>query len=226
LHWPPGIRHKHKKGILAVDLPGHGKSTGKPEATIAAYAKVLFEFMDILGIERAVLCGHSMGSAIAQRMSLDHPERVEGLIQIGAGAKLGVHPKLIKAASRADTYPQAVEQILAWSFSQQADQKLVRLAGKRMNELSPDILKADFEACNNFDIRAEVAEIKQPTLIICGEDDQMTPVKFSEYLAEKIRNSKLEFIPSAGHMVMLEKPEPVARLIDDFISELPQSRRI
>jgi pimeloyl-ACP methyl ester carboxylesterase len=55
---------------------------------------------------------------------------------------------------------------------------------------------------------------------MCGEDDRMTPVRFSQYLADKIPNSRLEIIPSAGHMVMLEKPEIVAKLIKDFLTEM------
>jgi pimeloyl-ACP methyl ester carboxylesterase len=220
LYWPPEIRHLARGNILAVDLPGHGKSKGDPHGSIEAYAQAMLKFMDQMDIDQAVLCGHSMGSAIAQRMSLDSPERVRGVILVGAGAKLRVHPQLIEDVSRPKTYPQAVTQIMEWSFSRHADQNLVRLAGERMKENSPSILSADFEACNDFDIRDEVGEIKQPALIICGEDDQMTPVRFSAYLAENIQGSRLAVIPEAGHMVMLEKPEEVAELMSEFLEDL------
>ena len=222
LFWPPEIRHLVGRDILAVDLPGHGESHGNWKDSIEAYAEVLLEFMDLLAIDQAVLGGHSMGSAIAQRMCLDYPERVNGLILVGAGARLRVHPQLIEDCSQPETYPQAVSQIMAWSFSRHADRKLVRLAGERMKEISPSVLLADFQACNNFDIRNEVGEIKQPTLIICGQDDQMTPVKFSEFLAENIRGSRLVIIPGAGHMVMLEKPVVAAVLIDEFLEPLAE----
>jgi pimeloyl-ACP methyl ester carboxylesterase len=220
LFWPPDIRHLSVGGILAIDLPGHGESSGDCEDAIEAYAHTLLKFMDRLEIEQAVLGGLSMGGAIAQQMCLDYPERVNGLILVSTGAKLRVYPQLIEDCRRLETYPQAVSQILEWSFSQHADQKLVSLAGERMKEVSPRVLLSDFEACNAFDIRDSVGDIKQPTLIISGEDDQMTPVKFSEYLAEKINGSRLEIIPEAGHMVMLEKPLVVAGLIDKFLGEL------
>ena len=220
LYWPPEIRHRAGRDILAIDLPGHGESKGGPRDSIEAYAQALLDFMDLLEIDQAVLCGHSMGSAIAQRMSLDSPDRVYGLILVGAGAKLRVHPQLIEDCSQPDTYPQAVSQIMAWSFSQHADQRLMRLASERMKEVSPGVLLTDFQACNAFDIRDEVGEIKQPTLIICGDDDQMTPVKFSEFLADNIHRSRLEVIPGAGHIVMLEKPEVVAVLIDEFLEQM------
>jgi len=220
LSWAPEIRHRGGGGILAIDLPGHGESSGNVEESIEAYVLVMVEFLDKLEINQAVLAGHSMGGAIAQRMSLDYPDRVKGLILVGAGAKLGVNPQLIRDCSSEESYPKAISQILEWSFSQQADQKLVRLAGERMEEMSPTVLLADFKTCNAFDIREQVGEIQQPTLIICGEDDQMTPVRFSQYLAENIHGSRLAVIPGAGHMVMLEKPEIVAKLVDNFMDEI------
>lgn len=220
LYWPPEIRHMAGGGILAIDLPGHGNSKGECTESIEAYTHAMLGFMDLLEIDQAVLAGHSMGSAVAQRLSLDYPERVKGLILVGAGAKLGVYPRLIQDCSSEESYPKAISQILEWSFSQQADQKLVRLAGERMEEMSSTVLHADFNACSAFDIRGHVGEIKQPTLIICGADDQMTPVRFSEYLAERIRRSRLEVVPEASHMVLLEKPEIVAKLVDDFMDEI------
>jgi pimeloyl-ACP methyl ester carboxylesterase len=217
LYWPLEIRHMPGRGILAIDLPGHGESSGDVVQSIEAHVLAMLDFLDNLGINQAVLAGHSMGSAIAQRMSLDHPDRIKGLILVGSGAKLRVHPQLIEYCRSEETYTKAVSQVVEWSFSQQADQKLVRLAEERMKAVSPSVLLTDFKACNEFDIRERVGYIKQPTLIICGEDDQMTPVRFSGYLAEKIRGSRLEVIPEAGHMVMLEKPEIVARLVDDFM---------
>ncbi len=222
LFWPPDIRHLSVGGILAIDLPGHGESSGDCEDAIEAYAHTLLEFMDLLEIEQAVLGGHSMGGAVAQQVCLDYPERVNGLILVGSGAKLRVHPQLIEDCHRQETYPQAVSQILEWSFSQHADQKLVSMAGERMKDIPPSVLLSDFEACNAFDIRDSVGDIKQPTLIIYGEDDQMTPPRFSKYLAEKIHGSRLEIIPEASHMVMLEKPEAVAGFIDEFLEDIAQ----
>lgn len=217
LYWPPEIRRLPGRKVLAIDLPGHGASSGGAEETIEAYAEGVKEFLDRLQIDQAVLCGHSMGSAVVQMLCLDHRERVAGMVLIGGGAKLRVNPQLIEDCSRPETSQQAMAQILEWSFSPQADRKLVELAGARMEEVPPAVLLADFAACNAFNIIDEVEEIEQPALIICGEDDQMTPVKFSSYLADKIKDSRLEIIPGAGHMVMLEKAQVVAQLIDNFL---------
>ncbi len=220
LHWPSEIRRMSGESILVIDLPGHGASPGEGKEVIDAYASDVIGFMDDLGIDQAVITGHSMGSAIAQMLSLDYPERVKALILIGTGAKLRVHPKLIQFCSSESTYPEAVSQVMEWAFNPQADQRLVELAGERMADTSHEVVHKDFLACDAFDIRDRVKDINQPMLVICGSEDQMTPVRFSQFLVEELPEAHLEIIPNAGHMVMLELPEIVANLIREFIEEL------
>jgi pimeloyl-ACP methyl ester carboxylesterase len=220
LHWPSEIRRMSGENILAIDLPGHGASPGEGKEVIDAYASDVIGFMDDLGINQAVITGHSMGSAIAQMLSLDYPERVKALILIGTGAKLRVHPKLIQFCSSESTYPEAVSQVMEWAFTPQADQRLVELAGERMADTSHTVVHKDFLACDAFDIRDRVKDINQPVLVICGSEDQMTPVRFSQFLIEELPEAHLEIIPNAGHMAMLEQPEIVANLIRKFIEAL------
>ena len=226
LHWPAEVRHLAGEDILAIDLPGHGASDGEGKETIDAYTGSVLEFMDYMDVGQAVIAGHSMGSAIAQRMSLDSSERVRGLILIGAGAKLSMHPKLIEYCSSESTYPEAVSLIMEWAFSSRADQCLVDLAGQRMAELPASVLQGDFLACDAFDVRDRVEEIEQPALVICGADDQMTPVRFSEFLTDRLHMARLEIVPHAGHMVMLEQPEIVAELIKNFLNEIHADEKI
>ena len=100
-------------------LPGHGKSAGSPQPTIAAYAAALLDWLQKLGLEQAVLVGHSMGSAIAMWLALERPDLVTGLGLLGSSARLAVNPALIAGASQADTFPQAVDTVIQWSFSHQ-----------------------------------------------------------------------------------------------------------
>ena len=89
-----------------------------------------------------------------------------------------------------------------------------------MMKTSPEVIYSDFEACDKFNVMSRLKEIKLPTLIICGLEDQVTPVKYSEYLKNNIPNSRLEIIANAGHMVMLEKPEELNERLEKFIKEL------
>jgi pimeloyl-ACP methyl ester carboxylesterase len=94
---------------------------------------------------------------------------------------------------------------------------------EEMRKIALEVLLGDFEACDKFDIVERVSGIKVPTLIICGEDDKLTPVKYSEYLKANIQHSKLEIVVGAGHMVMLEKPKEFNKILDEFIKEIGNS---
>ena len=90
-----------------------------------------------------------------------------------------------------------------------------------MLEIRPPVLLGDLLACNEFDVTSQLDKIKAPTLIICGAEDQMTPLKFSELLQAGIANSQLHVLDHAGHMVMLEQPDVVADLLKQFIDNIP-----
>jgi pimeloyl-ACP methyl ester carboxylesterase len=90
-----------------------------------------------------------------------------------------------------------------------------------MAETRSSVLYGDFLACDEFDIRDRLEEIRQPTLIVCGTDDQMTPVRQAQFLVSGIPNSMLKLIPNAGHMVMLEQPQMVAAAISEFVGAIP-----
>jgi pimeloyl-ACP methyl ester carboxylesterase len=206
--------------VLALDLPGHDRSGAKGSDSISSYTASVVDLLDDLEIDQVVLAGHSMGSAILLLLYLQHPERVKGLILLGGGAKLPVNPELIRYCSQEETYPKVVSMVMKWSFSPAADRRLVELAGERMAETPSTIVLGDFQACAGFDVRDRLGEIKAETLIICGVDDKMAPRRFSEYLASEIPKARLEIVPEAGHMVMLEKPEIVASLIKEFLDEI------
>ncbi len=72
-------------------------------------------------------------------------------------------------------------------------------------------------ACDAFDETERIEQIRQPVLVICGNEDRMTPLRQSQYLAEHIPGAVLKTIPDAGHMVMLEKPQPVADILRGFL---------
>ena len=220
LFWSAEVRRLPNHKVYAIDLPGHGKSSGQAIQSIAEFAKQIKKWLDSLGLFRATLIGHSMGSAIAIELALMYSENVLGLGLIGAGAKLSVSPHIIEQLSTPSTYQSAVQKIITWSFSADTQKRLVELAAKRMAEVRPSVLLSDFLACNKFDEMKRINKISQQTIIICGAEDQMTPLRYSHFLADRIPNSKLAIIPGAGHMVMLEQPAMVAEKITDFLHDI------
>jgi pimeloyl-ACP methyl ester carboxylesterase len=219
LHWPPELRRISGRSVLALDLPGHGRSDGPGRGRIEDYAADVAGFLEALGVTRAVLGGHSMGGAIAQMIALDHPERVAGLVLIGTGAKLRVAPALLDVIL---TDSEAVLTLMAdWAFGPAAPAELKELGTKAMGETEPAVLHGDFTACDLFDIRDRLAEIRVPTLVIGGTADKMMPLRFSRYLADQISGAQLEILEGAGHMMALEQPAGVVAAVTEFLGRLP-----
>ncbi|MEJ2027958.1 MAG: alpha/beta hydrolase [Limibacillus sp.] len=101
-------------GVLALDLPGHGRSEGTALATIEDWADWTARFIEAAGLKQAALVGHSMGSLIALATAAQHPERVRALALLGVAARMPVHPDLLEAAENNDR--KAAELISSWGF--------------------------------------------------------------------------------------------------------------
>lgn len=221
LHWPAPIRRLSEYFVYAVDLPGHGKSEGRGQQAIEAYAESIIEWMHAIKLRQAIFIGHSMGGAIALSLGLQYPDLVIGLGLVGSGARLKITPALLDISGREESFSSTVETIIEWAFDPHADPGLVELATKRMAEIRPSVLHSDFVACNTFNVLNEIKQLGIPTFMLCGENDRLTPPRYSQYLADNIPNSEIVIIPEAGHMVQLEKPDQVANAIADFVSKVP-----
>ena len=224
LYWPPQIRRLAGNCIIAVDLPGHGKSEGVGRQIIDDYAIDIIEFMKALKLRSAVMVGHSMGSAIAMTAALRVPKRVSGLVLIGSGAKLRVAPAVLEASANPYAFHVAVDLVIQYSFGPTADSRLKELAAQRLLEIRPAVLYGDFLACDSFNVMNQLKKLNTPTLILCGEEDRMTPLKYSEYLRDEISGAHLETSPGAGHMVMLEEPAKVADTLGRFLNTFNKMR--
>lgn len=208
------------KDAIFIDLHGHGVGE-EGKRTIEEYVEYVKDFCDKRGLKNIVMIGHSMGGAIVQKFALMHPEYLKGIVLVCTGARLKVAPIIFEVIKK--SYAEAIKFIVELSFSAKANAELKEKAVKQLEKIKPEVVYGDFEACDKFDVMNQLKDIKVPTLIICGSEDQLTPVKYSEYLRDNIPNSKLEVIDGAGHMVMLEKPEEFNEKIRKFIMELSES---
>ncbi|MDG6910132.1 MAG: alpha/beta hydrolase [Nitrososphaerota archaeon] len=202
---------------VAVDLPGH--PTGEISCTtVEAYADALHQFLAGSGLRSPAVCGHSMGGAIALTLALRHPEDIGGLVLVSTGAKLGVDRKLIEGLS-ADPMKAIENVITPWSFNA-IDLGLGREARTALSVSNLPVFLNDYLACQGFDVREELPKIRTRTLVVCGDKDRMTPPKWSHYLAANIPGAELRFVKDSGHMLPLEKPEPLASVLQVFLSAL------
>lgn len=203
------------KKAVAVNLPGHpsGAITCR---TIPEYADSLDDFIRESGMRNPVVCGHSMGSAIALELAIDHPENIGGLVLMGAGARLGVTPAIVEGL-RSEPM-KTIENLITPLSYYKIDLGLGREARAGLSFTNLPVFLNDYLACDGFDVRGSLRKISARTLLVCGENDKMTPPRWSHYLHANILNSSAYFLRDAGHMAPLEKPETCARLIQSFFS--------
>lgn len=205
----------HFKGSLAVELPGHPNGVGC--STIEEYASSVEKYIGKKAVKDPVLVGHSMGGAIAITLALRNSD-LAGLILVGTGARLRVHPNILSKVK--ENYEEASKLIGSWSVSPSSDPVIAERIAEELLQVKPEVTYGDFMACDKFDRMNDVHKIACKTLIAVGADDLMTPVKYSQYLHEKIGKSKLVVIPGAGHSVMLEKHRSFNGAVQAFLDSL------
>ena len=182
----------------------------------------LEQWMRQVDLGPVILIGHSMGGAIALQAALSLPA-IAGIGLIASGGRLRVDPSLLDGLTQSSGYRQSLRELNRRWFAPQAEPALVRLSEQRLAEAPPGLLAADFLACDRFDVLERLGELRVPTLVVCGLQDQMVPEKYCRTLAYGIRRAHLEFVPDAGHMVMLEQPEVVTRALQRFLDrEFPR----
>ncbi len=204
-------------GGYAVDLPNHGMSCVAEINSIDDYAYFVAKAVKKM-LGKAVIVGHSLGGAIAQKIYINYPKVVKALVLVGTGVRLRVLPDILQGLK--DKPAETAEMVSKFSF---ASDKFVDKYSKIFAERA-GILRKDLLLCDKFDLlekyKAGEIVIGVPTLIIVGEKDRLTPVKYSEFMKSHIPRSELAVIPDAGHMVMLEKPEEFNRVLKKFLEKL------
>jgi pimeloyl-ACP methyl ester carboxylesterase len=218
VHYPTAVRQMTEINAITPDLCGHGNSPGEGRATITDYAADMSALLDELHIDKAIIAGHSMGGAIALTLALDYPERVRGLILLSTGAKLSVHPDILNGVL--NEFVLTARALMDWQWHPHTDQDVLEVIGyKTLIGTPANIVYGDYIACNLFDVRVRLAEIKAPTLIIGGTLDKLTPPRYSEYLHQHIAGSTLTLIEEGAHMVIQEQPFAI---VDAIRAWLPQ----
>lgn len=208
-----------KRPVYRVELPGHGLSAGHGEDGIAAYAEWVHGLIrDGLPLHDWVAVGHSMGGAIALQLALDRAPGLKGIVLVSTGAKLAVLPAILQMLEKdPDGFFNAIDLT---AFCSNTPAEVREISSRSIRRTPPAVTLKDFRACNGFDVRSRLQEITLPALILCGENDRLTPVKYSELLRRNIASSRLIVIPEAGHMLMAEKPDLFNRSVQAFLEEI------
>ncbi len=211
--------------VLAPDLPGHGGSDGPPLGSIEEMAEWLGELSGVLGLERPVLIGHSMGSYIALQRARSAPASALALVLLGTTDRMRVHPELLDAAARQDHH--AIDLMIGWMHTGLHRYGGHRGAGswiagtsRRTLERNLASLGTDLTACDAFDPDSAVATVECPTLIISGAVDKMTPAAAAERLNLLIDGEAHVVLGGAGHMALRERAEDVNAALVRFLAQV------
>jgi pimeloyl-ACP methyl ester carboxylesterase len=210
----------HGRNVLALDLPGHGRSEGPPVPTIAGMADWVFSVLDAQEIPKASIVGHSMGALVALDAANRRPERIERIACIGVAYPMKVSEAFLEAARNNEQTAFDMETI--WGHAPQVPfggnpnpgmwmygDTLARLA-----RLAPGVLYNDLKACNDYS--AEFANVKCPVLFVLGKRDVMTPPRAADALLEKLPNAKTELVELSGHSLMAEAPDATLDALIQF----------
>lgn len=199
--------------VLAPDLPGHGRSGGRPLTSIAALSAWTEHLLDAAGARSAALVGHSMGGAIALETAARLGPRITCLVSIGTAAAIPVGKALLEAAK---TEPSRAYQMMThWALAPAA--RLGRSPTPGMSLTggvnavfcgqAADVLAIDLQACSDWTTGpAAAARVVCPSHVIAGEHDIMTPARRGQDLAALIAGAGCTVLPGTGHMIMLEAP--------------------
>jgi pimeloyl-ACP methyl ester carboxylesterase len=207
---------RHDRNVLAVDLPGHGRSGGNPLESIEAMADWAVQVLDAAGLTTAAVVGHSLGSLVAVATAARHPQRVRAIALVGVTVPMPVSGFLLDNAK--EDRHEAIEMLNYWGYSKSAQLggnatpgNWMLGAGMRlMEKAGPGVIYTDLNACNEYIEGLEhAARIECPALLILGERDMLTPVRSAMKVAAALPHAEKAVLEGSGHALLAERPDPV-----------------
>jgi pimeloyl-ACP methyl ester carboxylesterase len=221
---PPGWN------LITPDLPGFGNSADPPAASVDDMARSVLTMLDAQGIRRAVIGGMSMGGYVTLALHRMAPERFSGMVLVDSRAGSD------NEAGR-EGRQKMIELVQQGGAAAVADEMLPKLVGPTSHRQRPGVVAAVREMIewnrpetiaaalaamrDRADSTPSLAGIAVPTLIVCGEEDALTPPSESEALHQQIAGSRLVLLPRAGHLSAFEVPDVFGAALSDFLGRVP-----
>ena len=206
---------------VAIDLPGHGQSGGTGFRGAADHAHFVAELATHLGWDRFVVAGHSMGGGIALTIALYYAERLNGLMLIDTGARLRVHPDILRASRAAAAAGKRPSADRTWGYAASTPQAVVEAVQAMTADTDLAVTYKDWICDDTFDCMSRVHTIAIPTLAICGDEDNLTPVRYHTFFQQTMPNCQLAVVKQAGHWPYIEQPEAFNTAVRGFLDGLP-----
>jgi pimeloyl-ACP methyl ester carboxylesterase len=223
--WKAQARLSDRFPTVALDLSGHGDSDdvdvpAGPEA-LDAYADDVAAVLAATGA--TVVCGNSLGGAVALHLALERDPALDGLVLAGTGAKLTVAEPLLDAL--ATDFDGAIDLLHEPDrLFHDAPAEYVDLSRAGMRECGRAVTERDFRVCHAFDVRDRLDEIAAPSLAVVGEHDGLTPPSYHDYLADRIDDCERATLEGAAHLAMLERPAAFNAALSSFLERRSAGR--
>ena len=221
--WRPELEHfGRERRAIAFDYPGYGESDAAPKGTTRDdYADAIISAMHELGVDRAHICGLSLGGVVAVAIHHADPKRCASLILADTFAEhpdgRAIYERSIAASNDLRAMAEARVDVL---LAQPADPAVRSEVVETMARIDPAAYRIGAEAVWLADQRDRARDIRVPTLVLCGSEDKVTPPALSIELAQLIPEARYEAIEGAGHITNLERPDEFNRLVEQFIRVL------
>lgn len=216
--------------VIAYDIRGHGATeVGTVDFSIDLFVQDLLSFMDALKIEKAVLCGLSMGGYIALNAIANHPERFTALILSDTNCTADAPEAKEKRMSTIESIKKNGVEKLAndllpnlfapGSFKSNSEE-IVAVKEMIVTTTIPSLNKSLHALANRKETCSKLAKIKVPVLILVGEADKITPLEAAKSMQEKIKDATMHIISGAGHLSNMENPVDYNSQLEKFIAKI------
>jgi 3-oxoadipate enol-lactonase len=218
--WHPQLGHfGAERRAIAFDYPGYGDSDPAPRGTTRDdYAAAILSALSALGVERAHVCGLSLGGVVAIALHHAASERCASLILADTFASHpdgeGIYERSVAASENMRALAEGRADVL---LAQPADPAVRDEVVETMARIDPAAFRIGAEAVWLADQADRAAAIQAPALILCGAEDKVTPAELSRELAQVIHGARYEAIEHAGHLTNLEQPDAFNRIVETFI---------
>ncbi len=212
------ISNRHE--VVAIDLPGHGRSEGSGFRGAADYAFFVAALIDRLGWQSCIVAGHSLGGGIALAVAVYFEALVAGLMLIDTGARLRVNPRLLDFARKAAEAGSVPDADARFGYAEKTPRSVVDGISAITAGCDPRVTYKDWIADDSFDFMSRLAQINVPALAICGEEDPLTPLKYHEYFRDKLPDCRLVTIADAGHWPFVENRAAFDAGVMEFLGTL------
>ena len=206
--------------VLSVDLPGHGNSEGPSLESIEKISNWVKSLINVLGIKKIIIIGHSQGSLIGIDFASRYPDLISSLVLVAGTYKMPVNQDLIDYAEAGDE--KAVLLMMKWGY----EGSKAFIGGNPVKKIINssreirEVLAVDLNACNNYkDGKESLEKINCPTLCIFGDLDKMVPLEVGNKMASMIKNSEKKIINNCGHMIIFEKAFEMRKIVKEFLSK-------